>query len=286
MGGDRLVVMEDMLYGIESYCQNAFLKDKAIRTPLYKKLKHLKELIRPLQIKEPHKFVHVGRELIGDVDTARGVYDMDVCGYVMLDTIYNAPIVYSFGVGGDVTFEYELARHGAEVYLYDHTVSGLPMEHDHFHFTQRGITGVYDEKMPELDTIEHFIEQNGHEGKELALKMDVEGAEWDFLLNTSKEILGNFTQIAFELHDIGDADKIDKITRALERLNETHQCVHLHATNCSHAVYWGDIMMSRANEVTYVRRKDYTFSDEAILPMPSAIDVPCSGERAERPVDY
>jgi FkbM family methyltransferase len=49
-------------------------------------------------------------------------------------------------------------------------------------------------------TLERFVETQGIERVDI-LQMDIEGAEFDILLNTDKALLGSIAQIMFEYHD-------------------------------------------------------------------------------------
>lgn len=60
--------------------------------------------------------------------------------------------------------------------------------------------------------------------------MDVEGAEWEALINLDEKTLNQFQQMVFEFHDMYDPHRYSMICRVLEKLNKTHQCVHVHGT--------------------------------------------------------
>ena len=55
------------------------------------------------------------------------------------------------------------------------------------------------------------LKENEDDGKQLLLKMDVEGAEWDTLLQTPDSVLKLFNQIAIEVHGLGT-----ELSRALD----------------------------------------------------------------------
>ncbi len=54
-------------------------------------------------------------------------------GYVMINDLTNT-IPYSFGISDDVSWGYDIANRGMDVYMYDQTINGLPAEYKHFHF--------------------------------------------------------------------------------------------------------------------------------------------------------
>lgn len=80
-----------------------------------------------------------------------------------------------------------------------------------------------------FDTMAAQIAKNGDTGKRLALKMDVEGAEWDSLLNASDETLQQIDQLAIELHLVHEAKFVDVV----KRLKQHFHVAHLHFNNWS-----------------------------------------------------
>ena len=118
-----------------------------------------------------------------------------------------------------------------------------------------------------------LIELNGHsKNKNLILKMDVEGWEWEFLNYASEKTLDQFSQIVFEFHDLTNPDMENKIIPALQKLNNTHQLVHVHANNLHPASYLADVMLPPVLEATYLRRVDFDFIESKRF-FPQKIDV-------------
>jgi hypothetical protein len=215
-------------------------------TPEYRRVAEVVGLLQPCRV-EGLGFVRIGAGNDG--------------GYVMLDALA-APHVaaaYSCGVGDDVSWDLDVASHGIDVWLFDHTVPRLPAEHPRFRFARTGLTGRV--AAPRCRTLGQLIAANGHEGRrDLILKMDIEGAEWDVLDETATATLEQFQQIVVEFHDV--AKVLDPVLRkplvaVLEKLNRTHQVVHVHGNGCDVPVWIGDLVLPQVTEVTYVRRRDF-----------------------------
>lgn len=182
-------------------------------------------------------------------------------GYVMLDALA-APHVaaaYSCGVGEDVSWDLDIASRGIDVWLYDHTVPCLPAGHPRFRFARTGLAGRI--ARPGCRTLGQLIAANGHDrSRDLILKMDIEGAEWDVLGEAATATLEQFQQIVVEFHDL--ANVLDPVLRGpivtvLEKLNQTHQIVHVHGNACEVPLWIGDLVLPQVMEVTYVRRQDF-----------------------------
>ena len=208
-------------------------------------------------------------------------------GYVMLDddrTPQGSRIAYSFGINDDISWDDGMAERGYHVYMYDPTIQDLSKHRKEFHFSRKGIAGSRSEDGT-LDTLEHILLVNRHLGKQnMILKMDVEGYEWEFLESVDEMLLGKFDQILLELHAIVLADTQENKRRklmALEKLNRTHQLIHLHGNNCDSALYFGEACFPNALEATYVNRSVYRTAENPEIVLPHVLDAPNSVNNEE-----
>lgn len=224
------------------------------------KAKWFKELDKQLMVRSVKNklFIRVGRDNDG--------------GYVMVDDFADIKELYSFGISRDVSFEKDIASYGIQCMMFDHTIDGLVDNDKNFCWKKKGIAGV-DDPCNSLFTLETLMRQNNDlDNKKLILKMDVEGAEWDFLKYTSSELLTNFKQIVFELHGVTDLNN-KCIIDMLGKLRCTHTPVWLHGNNCCVAEKADDIVFASAMEVLYLNNKCYDFYD-AYVKFPWNIDMP------------
>src|SRR5688572_16545199 len=120
-------------------------------------------------------------------------------GYVMVDAFDGIAGALSIGIGGDVSWDLDMANRGIQVFQYDHTVSGPPVSHPLFHFSRVGIaaTGAPDGSFKTLDQIVADIPGNG----DLIAKIDVEGAEWPALSSVTGRTMRRLAQLTIELHE-------------------------------------------------------------------------------------
>lgn len=180
-------------------------------------------------------------------------------GYIMLDDFKNCDIAYSFGIGSDVSWDEDLSHRGLELYCYDHTIECLPTKNKKMHFNKIGISGK-DELEAGLLSLDSILYINHCQNEShMILKMDVEGAEWDFFDTVSPYILNLFEQMTFELHGLTNTKNRKRIISALEKVNKTHQAIWVHANNAGNAEQAGDIVMPDLLEITYANRNNYTF---------------------------
>ena len=210
-------------------------------------------------------------------------------GYIMVDD-FKSNISYSFGIAGDVSWDWDMALRGYEVFMYDPTINGLPQENASFHFFKEGIAG-FEFRDKNLNTLENFIKRNSHEDKDnMILKMDVEGAEWSFLATVSSETLSKFDQMVFELHDLiepKDQSVMNATLACIKKINQTHSLVHLHANNCSSLMILDDkILIPNILELTYVKTSNYELVDDENIFLPISIDEPNGESRPDIPLGF
>ncbi len=202
-------------------------------------------------------------------------------GYVMLDDLDSARAVYSLGIGGDVSFDLEMAERGMDIFQYDHTVPGPPVQHPRFQFKKKGIAPVED---GEFTSIGAEIHRNGHaHRRDLILKIDIECAEWDALDATSDEDLDRFEQIVAELHGflrLAEPEWRAVTQRVLGRLHRTHAVTHVHANNWADFQIMAGVPVPDVLEVSYVRRDRASLTPSTTF-FPTPFDVPCHPDRPD-----
>ena len=202
-------------------------------------------------------------------------------GYVMYDRFDHIGAAYSLGVGGDVSWDLEMAHRGIPVHQYDHTVSGPPSQHPLFSFNKKGIAPVDGGEFLSIPTI---LRQNGHAGRrDLILKIDIECAEWDAFDAASREDLSSFEQIVIELHGFlrfAEPEWRAKTQRVLGKLFSTHIPYHVHANNWADFQIMEGVPVPDVLEVSYLRRDEHVFTPSTAT-FPTAFDIPCHPDRPD-----
>ena len=185
-------------------------------------------------------------------------------GYIIIDG-YEYDCLLSAGVGDDTSFEQEFIKHNPDLpcYIFDGTKNAVADIPEGMSFIQKNIGDTYMiEQLKQFDNI--FV------------KMDIEGAEWDWLLNIS-EYLPHIKQFTFEAHGVlGGYKTSPHVYKCLNLLNKTHYLVHAHQ-NC-HSGYvnvWNN-EYSRIFELTYIRKDcEVDGFNKQSLPI-DGLDYPCS----------
>lgn len=187
-------------------------------------------------------------------------------GYILVDDFLQVEKAYSFGIADEISWETDVAARDIDIHMYDPTIKMPPHYNSRFFFHKIGVSGE-DSKCGEYLKLDTLLIQNGDmENKNLILKMDVEGAEWEAIQNTDERVLDNFLQMSFEFHDLlcGENTREKSILQVLEKLNYTHQAVWVHANNNGKVADLKDGVLPDLLEVTFVNRRRYKFIDQSV----------------------
>lgn len=238
-------------------------------------VRELYDLVRPLSLPGLRK-IRVGNQR-GDG------------GYVMADDFEGIRAALSLGIGGDISWDLQMAAMGIEIHQFDHTVEP-PAEvagHPLLHFNRCGIAGSND-PVKRMRTIGDILGSDlaAHPG-DLILKIDIDGHEWEVFESMPGAALARFRQICLEIHQpLGRPSQRaerGRNLRVLRRIHETFAPVHLHANNAGPVRVICGLKVPKLLELTYVRRDGRTFED-CTEAYPGALDVPNLPNEPEIPI--
>jgi hypothetical protein len=186
-------------------------------------------------------------------------------GYILAESLLNnSEIIYSYGVGPDeswITFDRDMAKIKKTVYLYDNLKNGFWVHNNPFF--------VFKSEYVNSQNIYSHIFDNKHTEKtNMILKIDIEGNEYETLLNCSENLFNHFDQLAIEVHDVVNshlepyylinADNVEKRwgnkIDLFNKLNKFYHLVHIHGNNNSFKVIDGvpDVL-----ELLYIRKDKF-----------------------------
>lgn len=221
---------------------------------------NLLNLIRPWHMADETK-IRIGADADG--------------GYVLPSRAQHSNLVLSIGIGDEVSFDKALAKCGAKIFQFDHTISDTPSDHPNIKFFAKG-WGVHD--TPPLLSLQSMINiADWSQAVYPILKFDTEGAEWDCLNEVNEEDLARFEIITGEFHgfqNLLNRDFFEKVKSVWSKLAKTHYVVHLHANNAGGLILIGGIPMPRLLELTFLRKESATFTGHSREPIPGPLDRP------------
>lgn len=175
-------------------------------------------------------------------------------GYLVPDDLDGIEACYSPGVDEISGFELACAERGMEVFMADRSVEGPAEAHERFHFTKKFLGSSTNAGHMTLD--DWVGAHDGASSGDLLLQMDIEGGEYEVLLNTTDTLMKRFRIIVVEFHDLHlllSQPWFGLASRAFEKLLQTHTCVHIHPNNFRASVKSGDFEIPMLAEFTFLR---------------------------------
>ncbi len=204
-------------------------------------------------------------------------------GYVM-GKVSNQKYAISIGVGRDVSWDEAIAKQGITVHMFDHTVKKPPTSFKNSQFYKIGIRSSKINKSRKLLLLEEILHKIGlADNKNLILKIDIEGAEWDILAEIDALSLTKFDFIIIEFHDL-DLSNL-KQREILAKLKINHGIIHVNPNNYSKILSFEGYLIPSVLEITYVKKevlKNYQGSDYSTLTYKNDSRVPSFSNKVFR----
>ena len=156
-------------------------------------------------------------------------------GYVIGDIDEKYDCYISAGVSNEESFSRDFIKkynmNKVNSYAFDGTIQDYPYEYTRdITYIKKNINSYNDNNNTNLD----FLTQNY---RNIFLKMDIEGGEYNWLLQITNEQLNNIKQIVIEFHGITNdswgCKYYDKI-KCLQKLACSHFIIHTHGNNHSY----------------------------------------------------
>lgn len=185
-------------------------------------------------------------------------------GYLLPDDLLGIDGCLSIGSNGEWSFEKELFRNALIASHILDLEEAKPSDLDKNHFFHAGLLGV--KNSGEYITLEEFIKKcNLNSADELILKMDIESAEYEVLLDASLDTLKKFRIMVIEFHYFSKSLNPDLLLsnfmKIFNKLNLIFDIVHFHPNNCEEVFRINKSHMPRVVEMTFHRK------DRAKIPL-------------------
>ena len=181
--------------------------------------------------------------------------------------------VVSLGVGRNIDIELYFANLGKEILLFDGTIMSLPRSHNKFEFFNSNVYGT----IPTTPNSSNFILVNDIFSShlqssakdfdkeflksEILFFIDIEGSEYDLIMNLERSNLEVCQQITIEFHDIFKQITQNNVVifDALTKLRETHELISVHGNNYGASFQVNGMDYPDVLETTWLRKDLTTF---------------------------
>ena len=178
-------------------------------------------------------------------------------GYLLPDDLLGINGCLSIGSNGEWSFERELFHTALIASHILDLEEAKPSDLDKNHFFHAGLLGI--KNSAEYITLEKFLRKcNLNSAEELILKMDIESAEYEVLLDTSLDNLKKFRIMVIEFHYFSKSLNpnllLSNFIKIFDKLNTIFDIVHFHPNNCEEVFRINKSHMPRVVEITFHRK--------------------------------
>lgn len=199
-------------------------------------------------------------------------------GYLIPDCIDGLSTVFSLGVADSVSFERDCVKRGMRAIMADASVAApeITSESEQYTFFPNFI-GAY--RADEYITFADLHAKSGiSPEEEFIIQMDIEGSEYQVLLQMPEELLQKARVIVVEFHELTGMFSplpFNIIHACFQRLLSTHEVVHIHPNNYGKVAVKKDVVIPSLMEFTFLRKDVGTFSQVA-QSYPHPLDADCT----------
>lgn len=154
-------------------------------------------------------------------------------GYLVPDDLEGIEACFSPGVGQISGFETDCVSRGMKVFLVDGSVEGPAQSDAGLQFLKKHIGLITNDTSTTMDDWANACDTR--QNSDLMLQMDIEGFEWLALANMSGPLLKRCRILVVEFHSLSELwnhSFYRMASSVLERILDTHICVHIHPNNC------------------------------------------------------
>ena len=192
-------------------------------------------------------------------------------GYLLPDDFDGLAALFSPGVAESSRFEREFADRGIDCFLADYSVDSPAEENDKFFFEKKFLGASSTGKFMRL---EDWVKTNSPEPGDLVLQMDIEGAEYEIILDTPRNVLSRFRIMVIEFHRLDmlfESHIFPFLKQAFAKLLEDFVVVHIHPNNRGPIAAFKNIEVPHVLEITF-HRKDRFKATNTPLSFPHKLD--------------
>tara|TARA_B100000989_G_C19441128_1_gene427365 strand:- start:153 stop:956 length:804 start_codon:yes stop_codon:yes gene_type:complete len=177
-------------------------------------------------------------------------------GYLVPDVLDKIDHCFSAGIGSNVEFEKSLLKYQIKSYGADNSINNIPEEVDGYSFLKKNIDILNDESNI---TFEKWVNDQNLNNN-LIGQIDIEGGEYNLILNTPNKIFQKFKVLIFEFHNIqkiSDNITYEFYSSSIKKLLENFNVCHIHINNAEKFTTIRNINVPHLLEVTFLRKDFY-----------------------------
>ncbi len=192
-------------------------------------------------------------------------------GYLLPNDLRDIDFCFSPGVSDVASFESDLVKRNIQCFLIDYSVEAPPLKHPLIDFEKKFL-GLSSNEV--FITLKDWINRKAPSAKDSILQMDIEGAEYEVILNMDDETLDRFRIIVIEFHfleNLLNEFSFNIIFSSFKRILKNFEIVHIHPNNFFSPIKYLNFEIPPVMEFTFLK-KDRITHTEATTSFPHKLD--------------
>jgi hypothetical protein len=177
-------------------------------------------------------------------------------GYLIPDDLEGIKYCFSPGVSKSSDFESHMADRGVKSFLADYSVDKPATSRAEFTFDKKFL-GSFDGG--NYITLASWKDKYIRDYKgDLILQMDIEGCEYEVILNTPDSLLDQFRIVTIEFHHLNnlfDPFAFILFSSCFRKLLQYFYVAHIHPNNFRGSVKFGEIEIPEVMEFTFINKR-------------------------------
>jgi hypothetical protein len=183
-------------------------------------------------------------------------------GYLIPNDLDGIKYCFSPGVSVESYFEDELSSYNITSYLADYSVEAPIIKNDYIKFDKKFV-GIKNTEI--CITLEDWVNRNIPKSEcEMILQMDIEGSEYEVIMDTSNDLLKKFRIIVIEFHGfdrIFNPIGFQLISNCIYKLTKNFEIAHIHPNNIQKSVIYKKYEVPPLLEFTFIRKDRVSYSE-------------------------
>ena len=175
-------------------------------------------------------------------------------GYLVPDDLDGCVGCFSPGVYNVSDFELSIAERGIPCFLADFSVDAPAIKNDLLDFEKKFLGNENNKKFM---TLENWMSRKGPQAGDLILQMDIEGGEYEVLIDTSSEHLKRFRIMIIEFHSMDrilNPIGLKLIGAVFKKITKHFDVVHIHPNNYFKPMEYKDFKVPPIMEFSFLRK--------------------------------
>lgn len=192
-------------------------------------------------------------------------------GYLIPNILNEICYCYSAGIGKNINFEKDLSKYRINSFGADGTIKELPENIPNYNFIKKNIGFTDDEKNIRFET---WVSSNTDNNNSLIAQIDIEGGEYNLILDTPLKTFEKFKVIVIEFHNFSNiSNKIiyDFYYKSINKILIKFNICHLHINNAEKPIKINGIRIPPLLEITFLR-KDFYKDELKSVRLPNKLD--------------